>query len=418
MGQSFSSTDRGDLESSFTAYFNNIEIENKIIPPGIIHLIKRSLKKGDVLEAHHSISGGLECIYYAPINVAVTGESGAGKSSFINALRGVRPEEEDATHVGIAETAMRTPYKHPKIETLTFWNLPGIGTMNIPPKYYLEKVKFQEYDFFVILSSTRFKLLELDLAQAIRLKRKMCYFVKTKVDADLRNEKESKPGTFDRVKTLQQVRRHCVNTFVQNNMDAPPIFLISNHNLSDYDFPVLMDTLVKDLPAQKRHNFILSLPTNTVAVADRKHKSLQQCILLEACQAGILATLPAVDILMDGVEELKVKLNHYRVLFGLDDDSLEVMANDSQVPVEQLTKNINSPYLLETKKEETLGEMFLKYVEKFASANGGPLATGLYFGKTFYLQLYFLDTVTEDAKVLLRETYFKKLVQAQLIHSE
>ncbi|KAK7810343.1 hypothetical protein U0070_009377 [Myodes glareolus] len=121
---------------------------------------------------------------------------------------------------------------------------------------------------------------------------------------------------------------------------------------------------------------------------------------------------------MDEVEELKVKLNHYRVLFGLDDESLEVMANDSQVPVEQLTKNIKSPYLLETKKEETLGEMFLKYVEKFASANGGPLATGLYFGKTFYLQLYFLDTVTEDAKVLLRETYFRKLVQAQLIHSE
>ncbi|KAK7810334.1 hypothetical protein U0070_009368, partial [Myodes glareolus] len=275
---SFSSTDRGDLESSFTAYFNNIEIENKIIPPEIIHSIKRSLKKS-VLLAQNSISGELGYIYYAPINVAVIGESGAGKSSFINALRGVRPEEEDATHVGIAETAMRTSYKHPKIETLTFWKLPGIGTMNIPPKYYLEKVKFQEYDFFVILSSTRFKLLELDLAQAIRLKRKMCYFVRTKVDVDLRNEKESKPGTFDRVKTLQQVRRHCVNTFIQNNMDAPPIFLISNHNLSDYNFPVLMDILIKYLPAQKRHNFTLSLPNNTVAVIDRKHKSLQQCIL-------------------------------------------------------------------------------------------------------------------------------------------
>ncbi|XP_005356199.1 interferon-inducible GTPase 1-like [Microtus ochrogaster] len=423
MGQSFSSAseneDRGDLESSFTAYFNNIEIENKIIPPEIIRSIKRSLRKGDVQQAHYRIRGQLEYVYYAPINVAVTGDSGVGKSSFINALRGVGPEEDDATQVGTAETAMRrTPYKHPKIETLTFWELPGIGTMNIPPKYYLEKVKFQEYDFFVILSATRFKLLELDLAQAIRLKRKNCYFVRTKVDADLQNEKESKPCTFDRVKTLQLVRRYCVNTFIQNNMDAPPIFLISNHNLSDYNFPVLMDTLIKYLPAQKHHNFILSLPNNTEAVIEKKHKSMQQFILLEACQAGILATVPTVDILMDEVEELKVKLNHYQVLFGLDDESLEVMANDSQVPVEQLKKNIKSPYLLETKKEETLGEMILKYVEKFASANGGPLATGHYFGKTFYLQLYFLDTVTEDAKVLLRKTYFKKLVQAQLIHSD
>ncbi|XP_038185511.1 interferon-inducible GTPase 1-like [Arvicola amphibius] len=401
MGQSFSSTseneDRGDLESSFTAYFNNIEIENKIIPPEIIRSIKRSLKKGHVQQAHYRIIGGLGHINYAPINIAVTGESGAGKSSFINALRGVGPEEEGATQVGIAETAMRrTPYKHPKIETLTFWELPGIGTMNIPPKYYLEKVKFQEYDFFVILSATRFKLLELDLAQAIRLKGKNCYFVRTKVD---------------REKTLQLIRSYCVNTFIQNNMDVPQIFLISNHDLLDYNFPVLIDTLIKDLPAQKRHNFILSLPNNTEAVVDRKHKSMQQFILLKACQAGILATVPTVDILslsdVDELEELKVKLNHYQVLFGLDDESLEVMAKDSQVPVEQLKKIIKSPYLLETKKEETLGEMFLKYVEKFASANGGPLATGLYFEKTFYLKLYFLDTVTEDAKVLLRETYSK-----------
>jgi hypothetical protein len=39
----------------------------------------------------------------------------------------------------------------------------------------------------------------------------------------------------------------------------------------------------------------------------------------------------------------------------------------------------------------------------FASANDGLLATGLYYRKNIYLQLHFLDTVTDDAKVLLKE---------------
>lgn len=117
-------------------------------------------------------------------------------------------------------------------------------------------------------------------------------------------------------------------------------------------------------------------------------------------------TTPVVDILKDSdVEKLKMSLNHYRVLFGVDDATLQFMAKDSQVPVEQLRKIIKSPYLLETKKRKALEGMLLKYMEKSASANGGLLATGLYFRKSFYLQLLFLDTVAEDAKVLLRETH-------------
>ncbi|XP_005356443.1 interferon-inducible GTPase 1-like [Microtus ochrogaster] len=412
MGQLFSDTsnneDNGDLVSSVTKYFMEIKAENKIISQETIHLIEFHLKNGNIQGAKSAINAALKIIEKAPINIAVTGESGGGKSSFINALRGVGPEDQGAAEEGITETTMmRNSYKHPKIETLVLWDLPGIGTMNFPPKDYLEKVKFQEYDFFIIVSATRFTKLQLDLAKAIRFMKKNYYFVRTKVDIDLQNEKESKPRTFDREKTLQQIRSYCVNTFTQNNMDEPQIFLISNRHLSDYDFPILMDTLIKDLSNQKRHNFMLSLPNITEAVIDRKHKSLQQHIWLEAFTAGLLAAIPGVGIHTNDVEKLKVKLNHYRVLFGVDDASLDVIAKDSQVPIEQLRKIIKSPYLLETKKEETLGEMLFKYLEKFHLANGGLLAADFYFRKTFYLEFLFLDTVTEDAKVLLRETYSK-----------
>ncbi|XP_049989937.1 interferon-inducible GTPase 1-like [Alexandromys fortis] len=412
MGQLFSDAskneDNGDLVSSFTKYFKKIKTENKIISQETIHLIELHLKNGNIQGVNSVINDALKNIDSIPINIAVTGESGAGKSSFINALRGVGPEDQGAAEEGVTETTMmRTPYKHPKIKTLTFWDLPGIGTKNFPPKDYLEKVNFQEYDFFVIVSALRFTKHELDLAKAIRFMKKNYYFVRTKVDIDLQNEKESKPRTFEREKTLKQIRSYCLNTFTQNNMDVPQIFLISNKHLSDYDFPVLMDTLIKDLSNQKRHNFMLSLPNITEAVIDRKHKSMQQHIWLEAFKAGLLATVPVVGILTNDVKKLKVKLNHYRVLFGVDDASLEAIAKDSQVPVEQLKKIIKSPFLLETKNKETLEEMLLKCLKIFASIRGGPLASGLYFRKTFYLEFLFLDTVTEDAKVRLRETYSK-----------
>ncbi|XP_051019259.1 interferon-inducible GTPase 1-like [Acomys russatus] len=401
--------DNTDLEPCFAEYLKKIKIENKIIPQETIQSIELFLQKGNIQGATSVIRDALEKINNAPINVAVTGESGAGKSSFINALRGVGPEEEGAAEEGVVETTMkRTPYKHPKIKTLTLWDLPGIGTQKFPPKDYLEKVKFQQYDFFIIVSATRFTKLELDLAKAVRFIKKNYCFVRTKVDFDLENQKKSKPRTFDREKTLKEIRSYCENTFTDNKVDVPPIFLISNHNLSDYDFPDLIETLNRDIPVLKRHNFILAMPNITETVIQRKYSSLHQLIWVEAFKFRLLATFPVDNILLDSdVENPKMTLNFYRDLFGVDDKSLELMAKDLQVPVEQLRKKLKSPYVLETEEEETLEEKLLKYLDKFSSASGGVLGTGLYFRKIFYLHFHFLDTVTEDAKVLLREAYSK-----------
>ncbi|XP_031221616.1 interferon-inducible GTPase 1-like [Mastomys coucha] len=423
MGQRFSNTpndeDNGNLLSSFTTYFRNYKPETKIISEENTLSIELCLKKGDLQGANSVISDALKVIDNATINIAVTGESGSGKSSLINALREVKPEEESAAEVGVTETTREIkPYEHPKVKNLILWDLPGIGTPDFQPKNYLQKVEFKKYDFFIIVSSTRFTQHEIDLAKAIKVMKKNYYFVRAKVDSDLRNEKRSHPHTFDRENILNKIRNYCLDNIRKWNIDEPQVFLISNHNLSDYDFPVLMDTLIKDLPAEKRHNFLLSLPNITEAAIQKKYSSTKQFIWLNAMKDGLLATVPVVGILHDlDMEKLKKRLNFYQDLFGVDDESLTFMAKDAQVPVEQLKEKLKSPHLLEFKKEETLGELLLKCLEKFASANGGLLATGLYFRKTYYLELHFLDTVAEDAKVLLREAYSKKIAQTQFAHS-
>lgn len=214
--------------------------------------------------------------------------------------------------------------------------------------------------------------------------------------------------TLTEKNTLNQIRNSYLDTFRESKIDEPQVFLISNHDLSDYDFPVLMDTLLKDLPAEKRHNFLLSLPNITEAAIQKKYNSTKQFIWLQAMKDGLLATVPVVGILKDlDKERLKRSLDYYRDLFGIDDESLMFIAKDAQVPVELLKIKLKSPYLLEL-EEETLGGLILNCVEKFASANGGLLAAGLYFKKTYYLQFHFLETVAEDAKVLLKEAYSKK----------
>lgn len=398
-----------DLLSSFK-YFKNSDVENKIISQETIRAIELRLTEGDIQGANSVITAALKEINNMPLNIAVTGQSGTGKSSFVNALRGVKHESKEAAPTGVGETTTeRVPYPHPTFPNVTIWDLPGIGTIKFQPKDYLKQVQFAEYDFFVIVSATRFSAYDIELAKVIALMKKNFYFVRTKVDSDLRNEKRSKPSIFNEEKVLQEIRSKCLEKFMKNDMIEPQIFLVSNHNSAKLDFPVLMDTLVKDVPAQKCHVFMLSLPNITEAAIEKKRKSLKQYIWLEAFKGGLWATLPVQGLLsVKDMEKLKATLNHFQRLFGVDDSSLQSLATDLQVPVKQLKAMIKSPNLLEMNNEKTTGEKLWGYVDIFISVNGGLLATGLYFRKIFYLQLHFLDTVAEDAKVILKESYSRK----------
>uniref|UniRef100_A0A8C0XKF7 IRG-type G domain-containing protein n=1 Tax=Castor canadensis TaxID=51338 RepID=A0A8C0XKF7_CASCN len=394
--------------SIFTAYFKNLKIGNKIISQEIIHSIKLQLTKGNIQGVNSAINDALQEIDNTPFNVAVIGLSGAGKSCFINALRRVEPEEKDAAPFGVLEiTKHRMPCKHPKNSKVILWELPAMETTNLHANDYLEKVKFNDYDFFIIISGTRFTQHDLDLAKEIRKMKKDFYYVKTKVDSDLKNEEKIHPTAFEKEKFLQQIRYHFAQSFKQNNIDEPQIFLISNNNLSEYDLQILNNVLSKELPAQKHNNFMLSLLNIAEAAIERKRESLKHLIRLEALKVTLLPYTPNVLEKSD-VEKLKESLYEYQDIFGVDDASLQNLAKDWQIPMEQLKEIIKSPSLLKTKKEETIQEKLWEYWQMVCSDNGNLLTMNFYIRIIFCLQIYFLDTVTNDAKVLLKEIYSRK----------
>ncbi|CAO2642699.1 T-cell-specific guanine nucleotide triphosphate-binding protein 2 [Lemmus lemmus] len=397
------------LASSFENFFKNFKKENKILSEETITLIESHLENKDLPGAVSAISSALRNIDRAPLNIAVTGEAGAGKSSFINALRGVRDEEEGAAPTGVVETTMeRTPYPHPKLPTVTIWDLPGIGSTSFPPQNYLTEMKFGEYDFFILISATRFKDTDAHLAKAIAKMNTKFYFVRTKIDQDISNEKMSKSKTFNRDGVLKKIRDKCSRHLQETLSSEPPLFLVSNFDVSDFDFPELETTLLSELPAHKRHIFMLSLHSVTETAIDRKRDFLKQKIQLEALKAGAWATIPFGGLVRDKIQKEEETLDLYRSYFGLDDASLENIAKDFNVPVSEIKAHLKSLRLLTRTNDMSLENKLWKYIEYISSVTGGPLATGFYFRKTFYLKNLFIDTVSSDAKTLLNKEFLSE----------
>ena len=123
------------------------------------------------------------------LNVAITGISGAGKSSFVNAVRGLKANDSGAAAVGIKKTTIKSiPYSHPKNEKLRILDIPGVGTLEFTRENYLQKVEFNKYDFYIILSADRFTEDDLWLGKQIKEAGKDFFFVRTKVDVSIDNE--------------------------------------------------------------------------------------------------------------------------------------------------------------------------------------------------------------------------------------
>ena len=176
----------------------------------MIEDIKKALEKNDTDSAALITQKYLGDINNISLNIAVTGESGVGKSTFVNAFRGIDNKDEGAAPTGVKETTMKPePYPHPRHRNFTLWDLPGIGTTKFPADQYLEYVEFEKFDFFIIVSADRLSENDAKLAQEIKKIGRKFYFVRSKIDNNLSDAKRSQ-REYDEEKTLQKIRDNCI----------------------------------------------------------------------------------------------------------------------------------------------------------------------------------------------------------------
>ncbi|XP_073714539.1 interferon-inducible GTPase 5-like [Misgurnus anguillicaudatus] len=385
-----------------------------IITKEEIRELKETISNQDISSATKTIKEYLEQQDRVELNIAVTGESGSGKSTFVNAFRGLGDEDEGSAETGVVETTMEPKaYHHPKYQNVNLWDLPGIGTPNFKADEYLKQVQFERYDFFIIIASERFRECHIQLAKEIMRMEKKFYFVRSKIDQDINNERHK--SNFNQKKILDKISKNCINGLKGiGGMDDPVVFLISGHELSKYDFNLLQEQMEKELPQHKRHVLILSLPNITLEVNEKKKKALKKHILKVALVSGGAATVPvpclsiAVDL---GI--LAYEINKYCSTFGLDKKSLEKLCKESGQSLKTIESlkssvwykgSITTGIVLSQLRVAGLfvtGEVAERILSIIIPIIGSVVAGGISFVTAYYMLNKALNDIAEDARKVL-----------------
>uniref|UniRef100_A0A8C6TVG1 IRG-type G domain-containing protein n=1 Tax=Neogobius melanostomus TaxID=47308 RepID=A0A8C6TVG1_9GOBI len=277
----------------------------------------------------------LDRLKNVPLNIAITGESGSGKSTLVNG----------AAPTGAVETTMEpTEYIHPQYPNVKIWDLPGVGTTKFTADKYLEHVGFEKYDFFIIVSCDRFRENDAKLAKEIQKMKKKFYFVRSKIDNSIRDEKDGDPE-LNEVNLLELIRDNCSkgNHCFKLGFESPKVFLVSSLKLHLYEFEDLWKTLDKELPTHQRNVMLLALPNISADVIEQKKQALEDRIKWYTLASAAGAVVPVTGfsdafdmaLLLEFATECKRSL-------GLMPESLQNLSNVSSIPLEDLKAEIKS----------------------------------------------------------------------------
>ncbi|XP_028252206.1 interferon-inducible GTPase 5-like [Parambassis ranga] len=387
-----------------------IKISRFIMDADLDPEIKEALQNSDQILAVEMIKKLLDKQNNTPVNIAVTGESGSGKSSFVNAFRGLDNRDEGAAPTGCVETTREvTEYPHPNYPNVTLWDLPGIGTTKFPADKYLEHVGLEKFDFFIIVSATRFRENDVKLAQEIQKMGKRFYFVRSKIDSDLQNEERSQ-REFDREKTLIKIRENCIQGLQKEGFESPQVFLVSSFQLHEFDFSLLQETLERELPEHKRKALLFAMPIVNLRVIEKKKTAFMSQIkyYAAASAAGATVLVPGLSLAVDaGI--LVATITQYVFGFGLDVSTMKKLAARSGVPYDDLVKVVHSHLSAKQITEDLVlkvlaslaGTTALLAIEegtRFIPLVGIPLAMGLSSFTTYRALQFFLNELAEDAE--------------------
>ncbi|KAI0725792.1 interferon-inducible GTPase-domain-containing protein [Fomitopsis betulina] len=131
------------------------------------------------------------------IHIAIAGIAGSGKSSLINALRGLRNKDSGAAPAGIVETTSiiaRYPDSNPT-NPFVWYDVPGAGTLNIPDWQYFTDQGLYIFDCIVVLFDNRFTATDVAILRNCACFQIPTYIVRSKSRQHIQNMLDDMPDT-------------------------------------------------------------------------------------------------------------------------------------------------------------------------------------------------------------------------------
>lgn len=120
---------------------------------------------------------------------AVAGRAGGGKSSLINAFRGMSNRAAGSARTGVTETTL-TVGRYPDPDELcqhVWYDLPGAGTIRIPDWQYFNAQGLYVFDCIIVLFDNRFTQTDIAILLNCRRFKIPTYIVRSKADQHIRN---------------------------------------------------------------------------------------------------------------------------------------------------------------------------------------------------------------------------------------
>ncbi|KAL4066449.1 interferon-inducible GTPase-domain-containing protein [Scleroderma yunnanense] len=184
---------------------------------------------------------------------AVAGAAGSGKSSLINAIRGLENRHADAAGTGVIETTHsigRYPDPNPKYP-FVWYDIPGAGTLQQPDWLYFNTQGLFIFDCVVVLFDNRFSQIDIAILANCRRFQIPTYIVRSKADVHIRNIMYDDGYNSDhddmvRREAMYSAARHRLvadtRETVRRNLEAADlpdqrVYIVSNRTLT---------TIVKD----------------------------------------------------------------------------------------------------------------------------------------------------------------------------
>ena len=307
--------------------------------------LKKAYESGGKEECRKILERNHEAWRSISLDVAVIGNSGVGKSSFINAIRGLTEDDDKPAPVGDKKSEDDIPrHSHPRNPLLKFWDLPGIGTDLFPRETYLSNINVDRFDFFLLITAGRFTENDTWLGKELHKRNKKYFFVRTKVGLDISDSKK----TQDEDAVVRDIRDDTKEELTANGCPDAPVFLVDSYKVNKFDFDQLEQSFTAAVPYEKRSALVMSLNATGKKMIKRKAEELRSRITKVAGVSAAVALIPVpifgVDLLVDFavlVEETKL----YHKELGLDEKSLRRYAKSTSVNykiLEQCESNYHS----------------------------------------------------------------------------
>jgi predicted GTPase/uncharacterized protein (DUF697 family) len=280
-----------------------------------------------ILKIIEKLQKDYEAIKNATVNIAISGQSGAGKSSLINAIVGRKVAD-----VGITETTLHI--KKYTSNGIHFSDLPGCGTEKFPVKNYIEQCKFVAYDAVIVVTANRFFENDLWLIKEMVRMGKPVFVVRTKMDESITNGKHD--DNLNEYEVFEKVRNDIEKNI--QNIQTKGIYLISSRDPLRMDLSKLLIEIEHNLIGIKKQRFLADVAPLNEQILNEKSEIAKKVVAYGAYSAAVngINPIPGLDIALDIAILLKMS-KEIQNIYGLDENSINElskrMGNDANFTV-------------------------------------------------------------------------------------